>query len=41
MAEDHTERVVDVYDHGSIVLCTDDGPSYWVLVVTGAQQGRI
>ncbi|GGN38877.1 hypothetical protein GCM10011578_084730 [Streptomyces fuscichromogenes] len=41
LADDHAERVADVYKHGSIVLGTDDGPFYWVLVVTGPQRGKV
>ncbi|MET8745481.1 hypothetical protein [Streptomyces sp. NPDC004728] len=39
--EDQRKRVADVYNHGSVVLGTDDGVSYWVLVVTGPQRGRV
>ncbi|MFD4977512.1 SMI1/KNR4 family protein [Streptomyces sp. NPDC058424] len=41
LADDHDERVGDVYNHGSILLGADDGPSYWVLVVTGPQRGKV
>ncbi|MDF2261516.1 hypothetical protein [Streptantibioticus ferralitis] len=41
MAEGHYERVGDVYNHGSVVLGTDDELSYWVLVVTGPQRGKV
>ncbi|MFE3073845.1 SMI1/KNR4 family protein [Streptomyces sp. NPDC059247] len=41
LAEDHDERVADVFGHGSVVLGTDDGLAYWVLVVTGPQRGGI
>ncbi|MFF4894825.1 SMI1/KNR4 family protein [Streptomyces sp. NPDC001068] len=41
LAEDHHERVAAVYNHGSVVLGTDDGLSYWVLVVTGPQRGKV
>jgi hypothetical protein len=41
LADDHHERVADVYNHGSVVLGTDDELSYWALVVTGHQRGRI
>ncbi|WCD91267.1 hypothetical protein KPP03845_200228 (plasmid) [Streptomyces xanthophaeus] len=40
-AEDHDERVADVHGHGSVVLGTDDELSYWVLVVTGPQRGKV
>ncbi|MGW2960794.1 SMI1/KNR4 family protein [Streptomyces sp. NPDC001220] len=41
LAEDHHERVAAVYNHGSVVLGTDDGLSYWVLVVTGPERGKV
>ncbi|MEV6532386.1 SMI1/KNR4 family protein [Streptomyces sp. NPDC051639] len=41
LADDHDERVAAVHDHGSIVLGAEDGTSYWVLVVTGPQRGRV
>ncbi|MFJ8062846.1 SMI1/KNR4 family protein [Streptomyces sp. NPDC096142] len=41
LVDGHHERVADVYTHGSIVLGTDDGLSYWVLVVTGPQRGKV
>ncbi len=40
-AEDRDERVADVYRQGSVVLGTDDELSYWVLVVTGPQRGKV
>ncbi|MET8637349.1 SMI1/KNR4 family protein [Streptomyces sp. NPDC004096] len=40
-SEDRPERIADVYNHGSIVLGTEDELSYWVLVVTGPQRGRV
>jgi hypothetical protein len=41
LAEDHHERVADVRHHGSVVLGTDDGLSYWVLIVSGPQRGKV
>ncbi|MFD8955013.1 SMI1/KNR4 family protein [Streptomyces xanthophaeus] len=41
LAEDHDERGADVHGHGSVVLGTDDELSYWVLVVTGPQRGKV
>ncbi|MGW2555366.1 SMI1/KNR4 family protein [Streptomyces sp. NPDC001635] len=41
LTDDHHGRVADVYNHGSVVLGTDDGPSYWVLVVSGPQRGKV
>nr|WP_246213986.1 SMI1/KNR4 family protein [Kitasatospora viridis] len=40
-ATDFDQRTVDVYNHGSIVLGTDDELSYWLLVTTGPQRGKI
>ncbi|MFG2753916.1 SMI1/KNR4 family protein [Streptomyces xanthophaeus] len=40
-AEDHNKHVANVYNHGSIVLGTDDDLSYWILVVTGPQRGKV
>jgi hypothetical protein len=39
-AESH-QRTVDVYNHGSVVLGADDELSYWLLVLTGPQRGKI
>lgn len=41
LADDHHQRVADVFSNGSVVLGADDGPCYWVLVVTGPQRGRV
>ncbi|MCO6004903.1 hypothetical protein NE236_07910 [Actinoallomurus purpureus] len=30
-----------IYQHGSVVLGGEDGPMYWLLVVTGPQRARI
>ncbi|GAA4596148.1 hypothetical protein GCM10023194_67540 [Planotetraspora phitsanulokensis] len=38
---DSDQRIADVYNHGSIVLGTDDELSYWLLVLTGTQRGKI
>jgi hypothetical protein len=36
-----TTSASTVYNHGSIVLGTDDSLSYWVLVVTGPERGKV
>lgn len=41
MEEDAGQRIVDVFNHGSVVLGTDDELSYWVLVVTAPQRGKV
>ncbi|MDQ1009509.1 hypothetical protein QFZ82_003994 [Streptomyces sp. V4I23] len=38
---DIEERSNAVYNHGSIILGAEDGPMYWLLVVTGPQRGKI
>lgn len=41
LTEDHHERVAAVSNHGTIVLGTDDGLSYWVLAMTGSERGKV
>ncbi|AQT77034.1 SMI1/KNR4 family protein [Streptomyces sp. fd1-xmd] len=41
VGDDEDARIDAVFSHGSIVLCAQDTRSFWLLVTTGPQRGRV
>ncbi|MFG2340709.1 SMI1/KNR4 family protein [Streptomyces yangpuensis] len=41
VADDEDARIDAVFSDGSVVLCAQDTQSFWLLVTTGPQRGRV